>query len=407
MPSSSSSSLAALKRAIAVQKRIVDSLPLCSSRKEWDAKAKHIYNLSQKEEEYDLILESHRVAEVVKTQEEQHPPLTEECPICLEMKPNNSLDSMRYFYCCGNGICKECSLEADSKAVCLRTCLICQSDRPFKDDVETKRQMTIKHAERGKPWAQINVGVGYRDGSGGFPLNEMEALKWFERAAEQNNPYALRVLGVYYARGDIVQQSFVKTRELVKEAADLGYIEAQELVGAMYLTGQGGEADEEKAVHYYTLAYSHGNVAAAFQLGHWFRHGGCGLTTSLYRAKHYFEEAAQNGNVRSYVPLAATMLDLCNLQYQERSTVPGYSVIPKVFFWARKAHESGDAEGTKWLKLLENEAQEYCANCDRHHMSFGQKLKCCTRCKAVWYCGRKCQLDHWKAGHKVDCIKKE
>ena len=43
----------------------------------------------------------------------------------------------------------------------------------------------------------------------------------FDSAAR--SPYALRVLGSYYARGDIVQQSLVKARELVKGAADLGY----------------------------------------------------------------------------------------------------------------------------------------------------------------------------------------
>ena len=29
----------------------------------------------------------------------------------------------------------------------------------------------------------------------------------------------------------------------------------------------------------------------------------------------------------------------------------------------------------------------------------------CSRCKLVWYCGRGCQLAHWKAGHKSSCGK--
>jgi hypothetical protein len=29
----------------------------------------------------------------------------------------------------------------------------------------------------------------------------------------------------------------------------------------------------------------------------------------------------------------------------------------------------------------------------------------CARCKLVWYCGRGCQLAHWKAGHKSSCGK--
>lgn len=27
----------------------------------------------------------------------------------------------------------------------------------------------------------------------------------------------------------------------------------------------------------------------------------------------------------------------------------------------------------------------------------------CTRCKVVYYCGKKCQRDHWKQGHREDC----
>ena len=33
------------------------------------------------------------------------------------------------------------------------------------------------------------------------------------------------------------------------------------------------------------------------------------------------------------------------------------------------------------------------------------KLSSCARCKAVAYCGKVCQLRHWKAGHKKSCVK--
>jgi hypothetical protein len=31
------------------------------------------------------------------------------------------------------------------------------------------------------------------------------------------------------------------------------------------------------------------------------------------------------------------------------------------------------------------------------------KLHRCTRCKAVSYCSKQCQVAHWKAGHKQVC----
>ncbi len=31
------------------------------------------------------------------------------------------------------------------------------------------------------------------------------------------------------------------------------------------------------------------------------------------------------------------------------------------------------------------------------------KLSKCSRCNVAKYCGRDCQLAHWKAGHKAEC----
>jgi hypothetical protein len=40
-----------------------------------------------------------------------------------------------------------------------------------------------------------------------------------------------------------------------------------------------------------------------------------------------------------------------------------------------------------------------CAHCGELFL----KLKQCSRCKAVAYCSRECQVAHWKAGHKESC----
>ncbi|GLC53236.1 hypothetical protein PLESTB_000722900 [Pleodorina starrii] len=40
-----------------------------------------------------------------------------------------------------------------------------------------------------------------------------------------------------------------------------------------------------------------------------------------------------------------------------------------------------------------------CAGCKK----LFHKAMACGKCKQVWYCGRDCQLAHWKAGHKKEC----
>ena len=49
---------------------------------------------------------------------------------------------------------------------------------------------------------------------------------------------------------------------------------------------------------------------------------------------------------------------------------------------------------------------QHCANCNQQEPALGDYKKC-NQCKAVVYCGRKCQLAHWKAGHKKVCAKKK
>ena len=31
------------------------------------------------------------------------------------------------------------------------------------------------------------------------------------------------------------------------------------------------------------------------------------------------------------------------------------------------------------------------------------KMKRCARCKLASYCGKECQIEHWKASHKYSC----
>lgn len=48
-----------------------------------------------------------------------------------------------------------------------------------------------------------------------------------------------------------------------------------------------------------------------------------------------------------------------------------------------------------------NQAKESreCSSC--HAKS--AKLSTCAKCKRAWYCGKDCQTQHWKSGHKEEC----
>jgi len=46
-----------------------------------------------------------------------------------------------------------------------------------------------------------------------------------------------------------------------------------------------------------------------------------------------------------------------------------------------------------------------CAHCGRG-AEHAVKLKLCPRCKGPFYCGKECQSEHWKKGHKERCMVK-
>ena len=45
-----------------------------------------------------------------------------------------------------------------------------------------------------------------------------------------------------------------------------------------------------------------------------------------------------------------------------------------------------------------------CAFCKRIKAGTSAKLLACACCKAVWYCGKACEVAHWKAEHKHVCV---
>ena len=88
----------------------------------------------------------------------------------------------------------------------------------------------------------------------------------------------------------------------------------------------------------------------------------------------------------------------------------GRNPIPEVLFWLRKATFVKESEFKEWAaeerNTYESMARERCSRCWELAESFDDKLKAC-RCHAEFYCSKKCQIDHWKGGHVLDCCDKD
>ena len=409
-----------LRDRIASLKMTIDSLPSLRSTveetgiasPETKARAQLITELSENEEELEILLESKRVAAAVRLQDELHPPLnSEDCPICLETIKYVNSETVSRFNCCGCIVCKQCTKariatckKEGSDEMLRNKCPLCRENLFRKDDYSYKKigKKVLEHSNRGCAWALTKVGKWHLNEVGkkfGFSFNKEKGLQLLKQAVDQRNSDALMEMADVYS-GETHEQLYY-----MKEAANLGHRGAQYLLAKEYISQN---RDIDSCLHYVTLAVNEGLSIACGLLGQMFMSGECGLTISLVLAKHYFEkclEDAENDD-RFAFPLAFTLYLLGELRYGGVLDVPGHSPIPKILFWGNKALKDWPKTiDSDWLTNLESEAKNHCANCRKE--AGCSSLKRCVRCFGAWYCGKDCQVAHWKAGHKIDCIKKK
>ena len=398
-----SSDVRRLKGEIDAKKKFIASLP----SENHPLRANHQKTLGEKEMEYEMALEAQRRESVFRAYEEMNPPITEECPICLEtikIYQGGKSGSWCHALCCGGGCCVDCFGESRRRGDIITKCPLCREDYPRQSEQDKVMKLSKQRAEDGRSWAQAQMGMRYLMGRDGFPVNSAKALKWSKLSADQGDPDGMYCLAEVYAeRGG--ESSLAKARSLMEEAADLGSYQAQMRFGEMCSSGDDGPMDFTKAAKYLTLAYhQEPNPRIAFVLGSMFS-SGRGLTKSLYRAKYYLQEALDKDDESLdktciYIPLAMTLSDLYGYQY-EGTACSGHDCTPLIISYLRKAAIGGDTRAHGPLSILEGHKQQKCHNCCEKAAG---KLKRCTRCKSVWYCDKTCQLEDWKAGHKIDCV---
>jgi len=204
-----------------------------------------------------------------------------------------------------------------------------------------------------------------------YPDSEEESLEQLRPWVEKGKAWAQSMLGDKYRHGLGVDQSYQRARELYELAANQGEAHAQFQLGFMYDRGQGVVQSYERAAEYYEAAARQGVTEAQYNLGSLYANGQ-GVERSIEAAREWWIKAAEQGN-----DVAIKGLQI--IDEQEGRTTPSF--IPNPF---------------------------ECAFCYRPHDPPEHKLNACARCHRVYYCGRECQVKHWKEdwnGHKKKCKK--
>jgi TPR repeat protein len=97
-------------------------------------------------------------------------------------------------------------------------------------------QWRLRAAELGDGGAQFTVGTQYLAGSG-VPRDPNQAAYWLERSARQNHPNAALELGLLQLEGRGDPASGIAW---IRQAADQGLFEAQQVLAGIYRSGQSG-----------------------------------------------------------------------------------------------------------------------------------------------------------------------
>jgi TPR repeat protein len=121
-------------------------------------------------------------------------------------------------------------------------------------------------AEMGDAKSQERLGAAFFLGKGGLTKDEVEAVKWFRKAAEQNVADAQFSLGVCYANGQGVTKDDAESVKWFRKAAEQNLADAQYNLGVCYDSGEGVAKDEVEAYKWWLLAAGQGNDDAKYNM---------------------------------------------------------------------------------------------------------------------------------------------
>lgn len=123
-------------------------------------------------------------------------------------------------------------------------------DKALKDDKKALKWFQ-KAAEQNVPWAEYETAAMYENGEA-TPANPVTALQWYQKAAAAGITVANLDIGVIYLGGETGPADPVKAASYLKIAADSGEPRAEYLLGTLYRDGTGVGQDGTQAVALFT-----------------------------------------------------------------------------------------------------------------------------------------------------------
>ena len=212
---------------------------------------------------------------------------------------------------------------------------------PEQDEIrKNAKDNILELANEGDVFAQTNVAWGYGEGYG-TAVDDLEAVKWVQKAAKQGYARAQCNLGWMYEYGRGVERSYEKAVEWYRKAAEQGNASAQYNLGLMYDNGTGVEQSDEKAAEWYLKAAEQGDAHAQCNLGFMYLNG-TGVERSYEKAREWWQKAADQGDADAQ----------CNLGAMYENGTGVEQSYEKAREWVQKAAEQGLARAQNRLAIM-------------------------------------------------------
>lgn len=286
--------------------------------------------------------------------------------------------------------------------------------QPADSSIKIESLLTLKASE-GNAEDQYILGLY-------FDLEEKDTEKamqcYFMSASQGYLKSKLRLCQAYVFGYEIPEElNLDDLFECTRQAAYEGEKYCQYLLACVFFEGKLVKKNYSVSFQWALRAANRGVCAAQNLL---FRHYNDGLGTAVNRKMASYWLRKSQGSNNDFIELKlelqnilkekADMCDASNkLVYASYLQGKGetYQVESLKYFMLAEKVCSPDPDKKVTCSLLKKEEDvevKECANCCAN-----ENLKSCSRCHLVYYCGKDCQRQHWKAvgGHKNFCFLKE
>ena len=407
--------------------------------------------------------ERERIIQVMRTNGAIHTcPLCLEETSPIRTLEENIEGKLHTMVCCGTSICNNCIDKSmdfmfgkSGKDPTNARCYSCRE--PTRSATYWAKAIMPNDKRH---WLLNALAKDYITGTNGLKKNTKKAIELYQRAAELGNTSSQATLSEYYFLGLFVPKCYQKAKYYAEKAADQGEVHSQFILADLikaddssrnttlprtgvllfdiftylytifrYLyakiyikeedTCSGKYSNnEEEFFRLYTLAAFQGSPQGRFALAMYYHERydlrrkigddkdsrrNMLLLTIYWCGKTAEVEGNDPKGSRSLAAMALTlnlaMAQVWHPPYKNSlDPNPGYSHIPFITWALAKGGTYTDffSHGRPFDYYWKRE----CANCGSREK---EHLKACARCKSFHYCSKKCQVEHWKAGHKVDC----